>query len=154
MDVTLPSTDHLISKTLFLLFSPNTGLQETLLGRQTTNCSSILKLTHWNKERQPMSTRPFTLKEMKKRFSGKNYSKVWIWEQRNDKLIFSSINFNNVFNSVSAHWTHLVWCLFHKLLSTRLAYTFMTTGVKYGVALLHEAYYAEVVLVNVLWKVK
>ena len=44
--------------------------------------------------------------------------------------------------------------MFHKLLATRLAYTFMTTGVKYRVALLHEAYYAEVVLVNVLWKVK
>jgi hypothetical protein len=62
----------------------------------------------------------------------------------------SSINFNNVFNSVSTHRAYFLTGLLHELLSTRLAYAFMSARIKYRITLLDKTNDTEVVVIYVI----
>jgi hypothetical protein len=66
----------------------------------------------------------------------------------------SSINFNNVFNSVSTHRAYFLRSLLHELLSTGLAYTFVSARIEYGITVLDQTYDAEVVIFYVIRELK
>ena len=66
----------------------------------------------------------------------------------------SSINFNNVFNSVSTHRAYFLRSLFHEFLSTGLAYAFVSTRIKNGITLVHQTNDAEVVVLYIIRELK
>jgi hypothetical protein len=66
----------------------------------------------------------------------------------------SSINFNNVFNSVSTHRAYFLRSLFHEFLSTGLAYAFVSTRIKNGITLVDQTNYAEVVVLYIIRELK
>jgi len=62
----------------------------------------------------------------------------------------SSINFNNVFNSVSTHRAYFLTGLLHEFLSTGLAYTLVSTWIKYGITLLDQTYNTKIIVLYVI----
>ena len=68
--------------------------------------------------------------------------------------MISSINFNNVFNSVSTHRAYSLRRLLHEFPPAGLAYTFVSARIKYGISLLGETNDTEVVILYVFRELK